>query len=74
MFLVDNLFDQTNLSGRFTFLESDFNARNKPTLDDRKSIRKRIYGTSPMMDFILPEPRDGKARAILAKKHENEFR
>lgn len=72
--LLDNLFDQTALNGRFTFLESDFNAKKRGSGDDRKSIRKRIFGVSVYLDFILPEPKDGKARAIMARKHESEFR
>jgi hypothetical protein len=74
MYLADNLFDQTNLNGRFTFLESNFNERQCGSVNDRKNIRKRIFGTSPILDFILPDPKDGKARSILAKKHEIEFR
>jgi len=74
LFLVDNLFDQTALNGRFTFLESDFNSKQKGSGDDRKSIRKRIFGVSAYLDFILPDPKDGKARAIMARKHESEFR
>jgi hypothetical protein len=68
-YLIDNLFDQTALNGRFTFLESDFNARKRGSGDDRRSIRKRIFGTSAYLDFILPDPKDGKARAIMARKH-----
>lgn len=74
LYLVDNLFDQTSLNGRFTFLESDFNSKQKGSGDDRRSIRKRIFGVSAYLDFILPDPKDGKARAIMARKHESEFR
>ena len=35
---------------------------------DRKFLRKRIYATSPILNFLLPNPQDGKARSILAKK------
>ena len=35
---------------------------------DRKFLRKRIVATSPMIDILLPFPKDGKARAIIAKK------
>lgn len=40
---------------------------------DRRNIRKRIYGTSPMVNMIIPNPKNGKVRAILAKKHQLEI-
>lgn len=36
-------------------------------MKDKKFIRKRIFGTSPSLQMILPEPKDGKARSIIAK-------
>jgi len=36
-------------------------------LKDKEFIRNRIFGTSPGLQIILPNPKNGKARAIMAK-------
>ena len=73
LYLIQNIFDSSNLNGRFVFLESVFNERQSLS-HDRKNIRRRIYGTSPMINMIIPHPKDGKSRAIMAKKHQIECR
>ena len=37
-------------------------------VNERQYIRKRLYGLSPFIDCLIPNPKDGKTRAILSKK------
>lgn len=67
LMFVDKVLDQTNINGRFIFLESDIDGPKGNFMKDKKFIRKRIFGTSPGLQLILPEPKDGKARSIIAK-------
>lgn len=66
LFVEKNL-DQGNINGRFVFLESDIDGPKGNFVKDKKYIRKRIFGTSPGLHLILPEPKDGKTRCIMAK-------
>lgn len=67
---MEKLFDQGNINGRFVFLESDIDGPKGNFIKDNKYIRKRIFGTSPALTMILPEPTDGKARSIIAKSNQ----
>ena len=67
LLFVDKLLDQGSINGRFIFLESDIDDPKGSFTKDKKFIRKRIFGTSPGLQIILPGPKDGKARAIMAK-------
>ena len=61
------MFDQGNLQGRFIFLESDIDGQKGHFLKDKQYIRKRIFGTSPALNLVLTDPKNGKARSIMAK-------
>ena len=67
MLLVEKVLDQGNINGRFIFLESDIDGPKGNFIKDKKYIRKRIFGTSPGLQMILPEPKNGKTRCIMAK-------
>ena len=67
LLFVDKLLDQGSINGRFIFLESDIDDPKGSFTKDKKFIRKRIFGTSPGLQIILPGPKDGKAHAIMAK-------
>lgn len=41
-------------------------------MSERKYLRKRLYGISPYIDLIIPNPRDGRTRAIMSKKNDLE--
>ena len=71
-YLIERLFDQNNLYGRFTFIESNFKDYNsyKGTSNDRKFIQKRIFGLSPYMDILIQHPQDGRSKAIFARQHD----
>ena len=62
LLFVEKLLDQGNINGRFVFLESDIDGPKGNFIKDKKFIRKRIFGTSPGLHLILPEPKDGKTR------------
>ena len=65
--LIDKMFDQTNINGRFIFLESEITGEKGTFLKDKQFIRKRLFGTSPSLQIILPNPKNGKTRSIMAK-------
>lgn len=67
LLFVDKILDQGSINGRFVFLESDIDGPKGNFTKDKKFIRKRIFGTSPGLQLILPDPKDGKARSIMAK-------
>ena len=67
LLFVDKILDQGSINGRFIFLESDINGPKGNFTKDKKFIMKRIFGTSPGLQLILPDPKDGKARSIMAK-------
>jgi hypothetical protein len=67
LLFVDRILDQGNINGRFIFLESDIDGPKGNFVKDKRFIRKRIFGTSPGLQMILPRPKDGKARSIIAK-------
>ena len=67
LLFVDKILDQSNINGRFIFLESDIDGPKGNFMKDKKFIRIRIFGTSPGLQLILPQPKDGKARSIMAK-------
>ncbi|KAL4441372.1 hypothetical protein ABPG74_013667 [Tetrahymena malaccensis] len=71
LFLCDKIFDETQISGRFTFLESNFKQQTKinSVQNDRKLLKKRIYATSQNMNFLMENPRSSQARNILAKSN-----
>lgn len=70
LFLVEKIFDQGNINGRFIFLESDISGPKGNFLKDKQFIRKRIFGTSPALQIILPNPKNGKTRLIMAKNNQ----
>jgi hypothetical protein len=67
LLFVDQMLDQGSINGRFIFLESDIDGPKDGFIKDKKFIRKRIFGVSPGLHIILPEPKDGKARLMIAK-------
>jgi hypothetical protein len=67
LFFVEKLFDQGNINGRFIFLESDIDGEKGNFIKDKKYIRKRIFGTSPALNLVLTDPKNGKTRSIMAK-------
>jgi hypothetical protein len=69
MYLIEKMFDQGNINGRFIFLESEITGAKGTFLKDKQFIGKRIFGTSPTLQIILPNPKNGKARAIIAKNN-----
>jgi hypothetical protein len=48
-------------------LESDIDGEKGNFIKDKKFIRKRIFGTSPALNLVLSDPKNGKARSIMAK-------
>ena len=72
MYLIEKMFDQSNINGRFIFLESQITGAKGTFLKDKDFIRKRIFGTSPALQIILPNPKNGKARAIMSKNVEKD--
>jgi hypothetical protein len=48
-------------------LESDIDGEKGNFIKDKKYIRKRIFGTSPALSLMLPDPKNGRARTIIAK-------
>lgn len=67
MYLIQKMFDQSNINGRFIFLESQITGVKGTFLKDKEFIKNRIFGTSPGLHIILPNPKNGRARAIMAK-------
>ena len=67
LYFVEKLFDQGNINGRFIFLESDIDGEKGNFIKDKKFIRKRIFGTSPALNLVLTDPKNGKTRSIMAK-------
>lgn len=67
MYLVEKMFDQSNINGRFIFLESEITGVKGTFLKDKEFIKNRMFGTSPGLHIILPNPKNGRARAIMAK-------
>jgi hypothetical protein len=67
MLFVDKMLDQSSINGRFIFLESDIDGPKDNFMKDKKFIRKRMFGVSPGLHIILPEPKDGKTRLMIAR-------
>ena len=67
LFFIEKLFDQGNINGRFIFLESDIDGEKGNFIKDKKFIQKRIFGTSPALNLVLTDPKNGKTRSIMAK-------
>jgi hypothetical protein len=67
LFFIEKLFDPGNINGRFIFLESDIDGEKGNFIKDKKYIRKRIFGTSPALNLVLTDPKNGKTRSIMAK-------
>lgn len=67
LFFIEKLFDQGNINGRFIFLESDIDGEKGNFIKEKRFIRKRIFGTSPALNLVLTDPKNGKARSIMAK-------
>ncbi len=67
LFFIEKLFDPGNINGRFIFLESDIDGEKGNFIKDKKFIRKRIFGTSPALNLVLTDPKNGKTRSIMAK-------
>lgn len=67
LYFIEKLFDQGNINGRFIFLESDIDGEKGNFIKDKKFIRKRIFGTSPALNLVLTDPKNGKTRSIMAK-------
>ena len=67
LYFIEKIFDQGNISGRFIFLESDIDGEKGNFIKEKQFIRKRIFGTSPALNLILTDPKNGKARSIMAK-------
>ena len=67
LYFIEKLFDQCNINGRFIFLESDIDGEKGNFIKDKKFIRKRIFGTSPALNLVLTDPKNGKTRSIMAK-------
>ena len=61
------MFDQGNINGRFIYLESDIDGEKGNFIKEKKFIRKRIFGTSPALNLVLTDPKNGKTRSIMAK-------
>lgn len=67
LYFIEKLFDQGNINGRFIFLQSDIDGEKGNFIKDKKFIRKRIFGTSPALNLVLNDPKNGKTRSIMAK-------
>ncbi len=43
-------------------------------MNERQYLRKRLYGLSPFLDLMIPNPQDGRTRAIMSKKADLELK